>query len=291
MGMHRGERKVSSADLRRGYRSVMWNKKLEGAYTVDEWIERLSFIAEKDTTVDSQVRWTFNIMIFGFIGFFVAVFTDLVAIAALLLVVVPIATIFFLIVRKMDVPNRIREVVLPLLVILREDAHPDAPLWLNVDLTKYDRADKQVGKAEVTVDTPARRVEQTRFYNGWFHGRLRLCDGSLLKLELADLVKRRNVRRVTRTPGRTSTKHKTKHKVKTRVNISLAVRNNRYRFNPSDAPGAPKLKQQSDRKSILQYRRDLSESRWFTEEVDLGEVCYSISLLYQSLTPLKKVKS
>ena len=272
---------LSQSALKVHYRRTAWYQVLEGEYPIDEWVERVRFMAEQDQVVGRQKKWAKRGMVWGVIALFSSLFLGLIKLALPLLLIVPIISIAFLVLRRMDVPRRLSVTILPLLIILREDADPRGKLRLRVDFTGAERDLKQLDE-ETLIDTSRKRVVQTRFLDPWLQGDLLLCDGTQLQWEVSDVLRRRKIRKSTVR----KTKFKTKYKVKTHVNLSLTVRRDRYHVETSSAPGTPQLKKQGERKSVLRYRRDLTEGTNPSEDFDLNGFLYTISTAYQCLKPL-----
>jgi hypothetical protein len=239
-------------------------------------------MAEHDRTVDRQRGWAQAIAFFSCFGIIPSILFEFVGVALLLILIAPISVITFFILRKMDVPNRIRVSVLPMLIILREDADLNATLHLRADLRGATVADKQVGQEEVLIDTSVRRVAQTRFCDAWLRGSVRLCDGSQLKWEVSDLVKQRRIRKSS--VGRT--KFKTKYKRKTRIDVTLIARRDRYQVDAPSTGDGPKLKKQDERKSVLRYRRAFASKASPDNAFDFNGFMLTISTVHQCLKPL-----
>ena len=103
---------LSRSVLREQYRQVRRHKHLEGECRIDEWIERLRFIAEHDRVVDQQMKWAQRTMIFGFFGIVFSFIFGFFTVMSLLIFIVPISGIIFLVLRNIDVPNRIKDLSL-----------------------------------------------------------------------------------------------------------------------------------------------------------------------------------
>ena len=272
---------LSQSALKVHYRRTMWYRILEGEYPIDEWIERVQFMAEQDETIDWQKKWAKRGMVWSLVALFFSLFLSLIEFTLPLMLIVLLVSIAFLILRRMDVPNRLKVTILPMLMILREDAAPKGKLRLRVDLTGAERDAKQLDE-ETLIDTSRKRVVQTRFFDPWLQGSLLLCDGTQLKWEVSEVLRRRKIRKSTVR----KTKFKTKYKVKTQVDLSLTVKRDRYQVETSSKPGSPQLKKQGERKSVLRYRRGLAISTNPDEEFDLNGFLYTISTAYQCLKPL-----
>jgi hypothetical protein len=116
-----------------------------------------------------------------------------------------------LILGRFDVPNRLREVVVPLLHVLTADADPRVPCQLRLDLRKSER--KELATSHRRLQAPHPGSEAT-YRNPWLTVSWTTIDGVQCRLALVDLVRRRDTKRRS-SSGKT--KHKTKYKVKTLV--------------------------------------------------------------------------
>ncbi|WP_242900622.1 hypothetical protein [Actinomadura terrae] len=111
--------------------------------------------------------------------------------------------------RKWAPPERVREVVVPLLRIMAADMRPGGVLSVAADLRGTDAKDKH----GPTVDVPARRpvlsIKQTWVTDPWLRMRAELRDGSVLELSVTELVRKRLVKK--RNPrGKVKMKRKTR---------------------------------------------------------------------------------
>ena len=169
-----------------------------------------------------------------------------------------------------------------MLIILREDADPDAILHLKADLRGARLSEKQIGQEQILVDTRTRRVAQTRFCDTWLHGSIRLCDGTQFKWEVSELVKQRKIRR----SRGSKTKLKTKYKHKTQIGVTLIARRDRYQVDVPPTADGPQLKKQDERKSVLRYRRTFASETSPDNAFDFNGFMLTISTVYRCLKPL-----
>ena len=282
--MNSAQRDVASVPesiLKKHFHEVRRSKTLEGEYPIDEWLERLRYMADQDQSGDRMRGWATRAMILCFVGLFISFFVGSIDVALILILLAPILVVIYFLLNRLDVPNRLRDSVLPLLTILREDASPKGTLYLKVDLNGPEKKTKHLKESE--SKGASRKVVETYFKDPWLQGRILFCDGNLLKWEVTDLVRRRKVRK---TNYRGKTKTKTKYKIKTRLDVSLGVRRDRYQIQVNSAPEAPLIKKESERKSVLRHRRYLAEGSSPNEGLDLSGFLYTISMTYKCLKPL-----
>ncbi|WLQ12982.1 hypothetical protein O5O45_24955 [Hahella aquimaris] len=268
-------------ELKKYLREAMRTKKLEGEFGIDEWLKRIRFMAARDKSGDNVRKWigiSIALWVVGFIGSLVAEFPPAAAGFAVAFV---FSLIAFFTLKSKDIPNRLRDSVLPLLTILRQDANPETPLKLKVDLLGPELLSKRVNFVKAGNKYP--KVEESMFSDPWFQGSLSLADGSVLNWEVLDMVRRRNIRK--RNP-RGKIKMKTKYKIKTRMDVSLSYKNDRYQAQVSRGAAAPQVKKEGERRSVLRCRRQAPGGSRPGEKMPLKEFLVGVSAIYKSLKPV-----
>ncbi|MDG9666415.1 hypothetical protein ONV78_01625 [Hahella sp. CR1] len=268
-------------ELKKYLRETMRTKKLEGEFSIDEWLKRLRFIAARDKSGDSVRKWvgiSIALWVVGFIGSLIAEFPPAAAGSAVAFV---FSLIAFFSLKGKDIPNRLRDSVLPLLTILRQDADAETPLKLKVDLLGPELLSKRINFVKAGNKYP--KVEESMFSDPWFQGSLSLADGSVLNWEVLDMVRRRNIRK--RNP-RGKIKMKTKYKIKTRMDVSLSYKNDRYQAQVSRGAAAPQVKKEGERRSVLRCRRQAPGGSRPGEKMALKEFLVGVSAIYKSLKPV-----
>jgi hypothetical protein len=219
-------------------------KKIHGQQTASQWIDFLEEIAEFDSYVDtaknSTQNWAWGFGIAGFLSIFSVAFLGGVA-------VLPVGFCFFacllyvainLQLNKVDIPNRMRLFVFPLLRVLKEETKPDALISIKADFKAgmskpyfVREAKKEIHRGKVTsyfYDYPILELKT------------KLADGNGLQINVSDFarknaVQKRNIR------GKT--KSKTKYKIKTDLQVMLTAKNENYLLKNAIQPAKTKVKQ------------------------------------------------
>jgi hypothetical protein len=189
------ELKSAYKALSREQQALIEDGKVSGARSVDDWIAFLEPVAEFDRQADSARQYGSGA------GFFTRRYA-----------------------RKKDVANGLRELVLPLLPILREDHDPEKPLELSLDLTGATEDHKEVRKSDSYKTQRHFRVIDTFYDDTWLECRARFVDGADVRLAVIDHT--RSSKRWRRNPrGKIKVKRKNKKKIELSVTLSAPRRN------------------------------------------------------------------
>jgi hypothetical protein len=219
-------------------------KKIEGQQTAAQWIDFLEEIAEFDSHVDAAkvktVYWAWGFGIACFLGFFTIAFLGDFSIVLM-------ATCFVLCIiyiainqqlNKVNIPNRMRLFVFPLLRILKEETKPDALISLKADfkagMTKpyfVKEAKKEIHRGKVTssfYDYPILELKT------------KLADGNGLQIKVSDFARKNAVQKRNL---RGKTKFKTKYKIKTDLQVTLTAKDENYLLKSAIPPTEANTKQ------------------------------------------------
>lgn len=142
-------------------RNIIFNRKIEGAHSPLYWKVIFEKIAEFDAKADAirpQIGNTSGIFLGlgAFVNIFVAaiflsneLYTLYIIAQSILLVVMGIGLLLlpiYIFLKFQDVPNYLREFVVPILVILNEEMKAEELLHLSIDLRKKARKDNQIDR-------------------------------------------------------------------------------------------------------------------------------------------------
>ncbi len=227
-------------------RRVLSERRLSGSYTAEQWLGLLERIAELDRQADAARKRCGLLAIIGIIAVFLGLMflvpllsgmgapAWLVGILALLLVGLPIVcgALYFTL-RGRDLPNNLRELIYPLLCVLREDVAPNTPLELEADLRGGMVKDKRTDEQNLSrgrLRYP--KILETHYLDPWLSGAAALADGSTLRWKVADRIR---VRRITKRTARGKVKTKYKHKSKRLLEVSLGLRHKSYQIKTEPA--------------------------------------------------------
>jgi hypothetical protein len=144
-------------------RKIVFHRKIEGSHTNDYWLLTLKKIAQYDMYAD-KVRPTVNLLFWwffitpcvfftaGFIfsdeieGSFGRMFWSLAFPMKLLLYSSPVLFILHKALKRIDIPNHLREFVVPMIAILKEEMALEALLDLRVELSKNTHKKYQINQ-------------------------------------------------------------------------------------------------------------------------------------------------
>jgi hypothetical protein len=215
----------SSGSLTADQRAVVRDKVVEGDRTPDAWLELLAPLAAFDADTDrARGRaggWLAGVAIIGFILAIVAVAIEPIAGAAVAAAVIVVCVVLWSAYRrakKMDLADAPLAFTVPLIPILREDADPDEPVHMRLDLGGYQAGGKQKGQSEPYKKGSYYKIVDTYFEDPWLDGHIRFVDGTDLRFNVTDQVT--SQRKTKRNPRG---KIKTKTKVKKRTTIQLVA--------------------------------------------------------------------
>lgn len=234
-------------------------KKINGEYTAAKWIDFLEEIAEFDSYVDVAKEKTQN----WAIGFGVATFLSLFSFAFLgafalvpvlsFLVLCVVYTTMYWSLRRVDIPNRMRLFMFPLVRILQEEMKPDTLVALKADLTTG--MNKPYFVRESKKDVPRGKVTSYFYDYPVLELKTKLADGNSLQIFVSDFARKNEVRR---SNARGKTKTKTKYKIKTTTQVVLTAKAETYQV--QKLPAQPKTKKElyyelKNNKHILNLRK------------------------------------
>jgi hypothetical protein len=234
-------------------------KKIDGEYTAAKWIDFLEEIAEFDSYVDVAKEKTQN----WAIGFGVGTFFSLFSFAFLnVLALVPVLcllslclvyTTMYWSLRRVDIPNRMRLFMFPLVRLLQEEMKPDTLISLKADLTTG--MNKPYFVRESRKDVPRGKVTSYFYDYPILELKTKLADGNSLQIFVSDFARRSEARR---SNARGKTKTKTKYKIKTTMQVVLTAKTETYQV--QKIPAQPKVRKElhyelKNNKHILNLRK------------------------------------
>jgi hypothetical protein len=266
-------------------------KKIEGSYTPEQWLAFFGKIAEYDTLRDassSKFGWLGCSCILLLIASFVIgiITVYLLPVSFIVLILFIFVSIYF-VKRRKDVPNHLRQFIVPLLVIVREEMEPGVPMFLRVDLTDATAAEKlfseQLSPSGLRLQQSGSKITEKFFSNQWLTGMAELADGTRLKWQIFERVRQRYEGK-RRSSGKYKTK--TKNKVKTRVEVSMQFKRGNYSLKPFSVNRATEkieVKKGTNRDKI-DIRR-ISVRNKVNEPPPLSALLDAIATAYKKATP------
>jgi hypothetical protein len=212
-------------------------KRIEGAYTPEQWLIFFSKIAEYDALRDAssgKFAWLgcgcVTFVIASFIIGFIVIF--LLPVAFLVLILAIIIGIY-LSRQRTDIPNHLRQFIVPLLSVLNEEMRRGETMFLRVDLSSPTAKEKlfseQLSAGGLRLQKAGSKITEKFFSNQWLVGTAELADGTKLQWQIFDRVRQR-VEGKKRTSGKFKTK--TKLKIKSRVQVEMQFKRKDYLLKP-----------------------------------------------------------
>ncbi len=205
--------------------------------TPDDWLVLLGKLGEYDRYGDMLRRFLGKIAIAGFIltmvTFFVFISMSVGAlfiggICLLLLICSIFAAFSYFILKSKDIPNSLRQVVIPLISILRVEIDGAQKINLKLDLrgAKLNRkmigSEKKGGKG-FFGDYP--KIVETNYKDQWLEISAPLADKNKLNCQVTDFVCHRKITKRGRS-GKIKTKFK--DKTKTLIDVQLGLDGDKY---------------------------------------------------------------
>lgn len=192
---------------------------IDSALTTDDWIAFLNPLAAFDRAGDAK-RGPIGCAsgILAVVTLF-ALFTPLWYVAVAPLVAAVILFLRWRAMKKQDIPNSLREFVLPLVSVLREDVEPSEPVHLKLDLRGGTIAGKKQ-RSQTVNDKGYPKVSLDFYADPWMQGQAKLVDGSVVSWDILDEIRQRNV---TKRNPRGKIKHKIKYKVRRTMDARVAL--------------------------------------------------------------------
>ncbi|MBS1911772.1 MAG: hypothetical protein JST22_07285 [Bacteroidetes bacterium] len=233
-------------------KAIVTSKRADARHTPSEWITMLGEIAAFDRVGDrdrSRAGW----------GCGTSIILSIICLAVFwkaAIVPIVIAIIFairYANLKKVDVPNSLRESLLPLLALLREDMDAGAMLRLTFDLRDGTRKENMLAEESL----PPRRyisLKELRYSNAWFSGEGALADGSSVAWEITDLIR---IREVTKRSSSGKIKMKKKNRVRRVIDMRVGLRQDEYVWHGGgDAIDSLKVSTKSgDKRTVVKLRR------------------------------------
>ena len=185
--------------------------------------------------------------------------------------------------KQKDLPNNLREFILPLLHILREDMDPETELSMHLDLRGGTIRSKRTGEpTRLPSATKYPKIVETPFIDPWFTGSSRLADGSRLQWQITDHIRKL---RVTKKSTRGKIKTKWKYKSKRLVEIQLGMPLDMYTPGASeDTPSSPdRLTLRSGPKRHVVKTRRVFKSNDREAVLELQDFIDMIGTAYQQM--------
>jgi hypothetical protein len=257
-------------------------KRVEGDYSPRYWLRLLGGPARFDSGSDRLRRRSGILALLSLVPVGIGLaFPPLLPVGLLLLTG---GGSVWLITRRMDLSNRLRLFVLPLIDLLGDDVKNGRTLRLRLDLREAMSKDKLTGRLPPYKRGVYHKVVESHYEDPWLDWQAVLADGAHLQLQVHDSV--RHFKRTKRTPrGKIKTKTKTKVRTRFEARLKLPVERYRVRELADDSKLRLQVKARSGEKWLsLHARRQVLGTQ--VDEPPLEPALDLITRLYQGVEAL-----
>jgi hypothetical protein len=266
-------------------------KRIEGTYTPEQWLAFFGKIGEYDTLRDAssgKFGWlgcgSILLLILSFVIGILNIY--LLPLSFIVLIAFIVLTVYF-VKRRKDVPNHLRQFIVPLLAVLREEMEPRETMFLRVDLSDATAKEKlfseQLSAGGLRLQKSGSKITERFFSNQWLTGVAELADGTKLQWQIFERIRQRSEGK-RRTSGKFKTK--TKHKVKTRVEIEMQFKRKDYALKPFSLNlPMEKIEVKSGTNKDKVNVRHISVRDKVSEALPLNVLLDAIATAYKKATP------
>ncbi len=180
--------------------------------------------------------------------------------------------------RGLDLSNNLRQFMLPVLSVFREDIDPSQRVNVKLDLRPPTTKEKLQRKSDPYAMGSYYKVVDRFYVDPWASAEMPLADGSMLRWSIVDHI-REQVK--TKRNPRGKIKSKTKYTVKTAMDVELALRSDAYSVEVSDAD---RVKAGEKKKAIRVKGRHKRET---LDGLDPKVFIDMVAGIYRRATPAK----
>ena len=265
-------------------KQILAKKQLNVNRRADELLALLKPLAACDSVANkAQTRFgcTFGVMIVVTIGA-VILFSNLgwgpLTLGALVLVLAVTigAGWFWRWLANLDVSNNLRQFVVPVLALFREDIDPNKPVHLRLDLSSPTAATKKTSESDPFKQGQYHKVIDTMYLDPWMNAEAVLVDGTKLSWSVTDRIRER---KKTKRNARGKYKSKTKYTKKIDLDVQLALRTKTYAVAGADVSGDGK-------RSKVEVQRSIRTES--LEPIDPRLLIDAVIEVYRAARPAKK---
>lgn len=268
-------------------KQILAKKQLEVDKPVDELLALLKPLAACDrmaNKVQTRFGCTFGLLIVATLGALIF-FSNLgwgpltLALLALVLGATIAAGWFWIWLRSIDVSNNLRQFVVPVLALFREDIDPRTPVHLRLDLSKPTAAPKKTNEGAPYKHGVYHKVVDTTYVDPWMSAEAVLVDGTRLRWSVTDRIRER---KKTKRNARGKYKSKTKYRKISDLEVQLAMRTKTYTV-------AHAAITNDGKRSKLEVQRSVRTNS--LDPVDPRALIDAVTGVYRSLKPAKEAQA
>lgn len=290
---------LSYRSLNNEQKTVLRTKTITAKKTPAEWLTFLRPIAAYDRKRDTVSRWAMRLAIAGgILTFFSLIFFGASGMTvggqplffgALGLI---FGTFLYKRLKKLNIEADLEKLLVPLLHILKEELHPNEKLQLQLNLHDLEQT-KPVRESRPKTKTAYPLIIAQLFRNQWLNGVTQLADGTALRMQITDLV--RKIERTNRN-SRGKIKTKRKYKQQSRLSLALGFRSDSYTLKTVPSPpqknGRVAVQSRDTRHWVKIRRRVKFPPRLTTtpDSIPLDQFVGSIAAAFQQVTPIRKAQ-
>jgi hypothetical protein len=214
-------------------KQILKAKQVDESRPVDEWLTLFKPLAASDAAMDkarkplgctfalSIVLGVISLFVFGNNGWGPAGY---VAIGVIVAVLIGSSSLYFW-TRGADLSNNMREFIVPVLTVFREDIDPARPVHLKLDLRSPTCKAKKTAVSAPYKKGAYHKIVDTTYTDEWMTARAFLVDGTRLSWQVTDTIRERQK---TKRNARGKYKSKTKYSKKSELEVELALRKKTY---------------------------------------------------------------
>jgi hypothetical protein len=239
-------------------KQILRDKQLDLKRPVDELLTLLKPLASCDKVADkarTPLGCTFALAIVAAIVLSFMLPWPALAVPLLLVVAIVLVTGFlFFWTRRVDLSNNLREFVIPVLTLFREDIDRRHPFHVKLDLRPPLSKEKKTGESAPYARGVYHKVIDSTYVDHWMTAEGVLVEGTRLWWSITDTIRER---KKTKKNPRGKYKSKTKYTKKTKIEVEVGLQKKAYelRGNAGD-----KVKAGDKRHDVQIARRQRSES-------------------------------
>ena len=271
-------------------KQILREQRLEMSMPPDAWIDLLEEISTFDHDNDAS-RTLFGrlAIVFGVLLFVAILLVSKMALPRPELLLPTLGGLLLLcivgwvLLRWRDVPNNLRQFVMPLLAVLREEMEPKAKLTLEMDYRGAESDEKKVD--EQVYKDAGRRIQELHYRDPWLLGKAPLADGGSLEWRIEDRVRKRKIRKRN---ARGKTKFKTKYKVKRCLNVRLLLGRKRYQLSDHQPTGEDRMNvRETEKRNVFKMQRVLVSDD-LDAVLDIHDFLDLLAAAYRQVQPVGK---
>jgi len=257
-------------------------KKMEGTMKLKAWLEQLKNVALMDKFGDKRrkllTNWRIAFIVVGFISlFFGFAFPPIFLLAAVCITFIVVFSVKISNLSKIDLGNGLRLFVVPLMVVLKEEASDEEKMTMKLDFSN-PLTQPYLVKNIPNTSSGYPKITINYYKINWMSGEITLSDGTNISWQLEDFIcEKKAVKR----NARGKIKNKTKYKIKQDVSMKFNVLKSRYQY-----VGTP----DSNYKDAGEYHQLKVKGRAIATELDTSmDLSYFLGVIGNNYNKFKQL--